>query len=88
MCVAYGSNTPDVTFQFGPMIMRGVAARFFIVYELSREAREQGIAEVTRWMEAGQIKHEIAAHFGLDEIMQAHEALEDGRVIGKAIVTP
>jgi NADPH2:quinone reductase len=88
LCVAYGSNTPDVTFQFGPMIMCGVALRFFIVYELSREAREQGIADLTRWMKAGQIKHEIAAHFGLDQIVQAHEALEQGRVTGKVIVAP
>ena len=88
LCVAYGSNTPDVTLQFGPMIMRGVAVRFFIVYELSREAREQGIADLTRWMEAGQIKHEIAAHFGLDQIVQAHEALEQGSAIGKVIITP
>ncbi len=88
LCVAYGSNTPDVTFQFGPMIMCGVALRFFIVYELSREAREQGIADHTRWMKAGQIKHEIAAHFGLDQIVQAHEALEQGRVTGKVIVAP
>ena len=88
LCVAYGSNTPDVTFQFGSMIMRGVSVRFFIVYELSREAREQGIADLTRWMEAGQIKHEIAMHFRLDDIVQAHEALEQGRVTGKVIVTP
>jgi NADPH:quinone reductase len=88
LCVAYGSNTPDVTFQFGPMIMRGVSVRFFIVYELSREAREQGVADLTRWMEAGQIKHEIAMRFRLDDIVQAHETLEQGKVIGKVIVTP
>jgi NADPH:quinone reductase-like Zn-dependent oxidoreductase len=39
-------------------------------------------------MEAGQVKHEIAAHFGLDQIVQAHEAVEQGSVIGKVIVTP
>src|SRR5688572_27244584 len=88
LCVAYGSNTPDVTFQFGPMIMRGVSVRFFIVYELSREAREQGVRDLTRWMEAGQIKHEIAMRFRLDDIVQAHETLEQGKVIGKVIVTP
>jgi NADPH2:quinone reductase len=88
LCVAYGSNTPHLTFQFGPMIMRGVSVRFFIVYELSREAREQGVADLTRWMEAGQIKHEIAMHFRLDDIVQAHETLEQGKVIGKVIVTP
>ena len=82
------SNTPDVTLQFGPMIMRGVAIRFFIVHELSRQAREQAVAGLTRWMEAGQIKHEIAAHFGLEQIVRAHEALEQGTAPGKVIVTP
>jgi NADPH:quinone reductase len=88
LCVAYGSNTPEVTFLFGAMNTRGVCVRFFIVYELSREARDQGITDLKRWIEAGQIKHEIAAHFPLDDIVQAHEAVEQGRFNGKVIVSP
>lgn len=88
LCVAYGSNTPDATFQFGPMIMRGAAVRFFIVYELSRQARERGVADLTAWLEASELKHQIADHYRLDDIVAAHEAVEGGKVIGNVIVTP
>lgn len=87
LVVAYGSNVPDVAFQFGPMIMRGAAVRFFIVYELSREARERGVADVTRWMASSKLKHEIGGRFPLEEIVAAHEAIESGEVVGNVIVT-
>jgi NADPH2:quinone reductase len=87
-CVAYGSNAPDVSFGFGPMILRGAAVRFFIVYELSEEHRRRGIADLTGWLEAGRLSHAVAARYPLDEIAAAHEAVETGSAIGKVIVTP
>jgi NADPH2:quinone reductase len=88
LCAAYGSNAPDVTFAFWPMILSGVAVRFFIVYELPAKARQQAIADLTRWLTAGRLIHRIAATYPLEQIAQAHEAVEQGRVIGNVIVTP
>ncbi|HEX2135946.1 MAG TPA: NADPH:quinone reductase, partial [Microvirga sp.] len=88
LCVAYGSNTPEIKLQFGPMIMSGAAVRFFIVYELPPTARQQGIADLTRWLEAGQIRHSIAAEYPLEQIVEAHEAVEQGTVTGNVIVRP
>jgi NADPH:quinone reductase len=88
LCVAYGSNTPEIKLQFGPMIMSGAAVRFFIVYELPLSARQQGIGDLTRWLEAGQIRHSIAAEYPLERIVEAHEAVEQGTVIGNVIVRP
>jgi NADPH2:quinone reductase len=88
LCIAYGSNAPEVAFGFGPMILRGAAVRFFIVYELSEEHRRRGIADLTGWLGAGRLSHAIAARYKLDEIAAAHEAVETGSAIGKVIVTP
>ena len=88
LCVVYGSNAPEVTFEFGPMIMSGAAVRFFIVYELPPEARRSGIIDLTRWMQAGSIRHAIAAEFPLDDIAAAHEAVERAGLIGNVIVAP
>jgi NADPH2:quinone reductase len=38
LCAAYGSNSPQATFDFGLMILSGAAVRFFIVYELSAQS--------------------------------------------------
>jgi NADPH2:quinone reductase len=87
-CVAYGSNAAEVAFGFGPMILRGAAVRFFIVYELSEEHRQKGIADVTAWLQAGRLSHAIAARYPLDQIAAAHEAVENASVTGKVLVTP
>ena len=42
LCAAYGSNGPAATLQFGPSIMRGIAVRWFIVYELDAAQRAPG----------------------------------------------
>jgi NADPH:quinone reductase len=88
LCVAYGSNAAEATLAFGPMILRGAAVRFFIVYELSPPARAQGIRDLTRWMEDGRLQHAIGATLPLDRTIDAHEMLEQGRVVGNVVVTP
>ncbi len=88
LCVAYGSNAPEVSFAFGPMIMSGAAVRFFIAYELSRQARERGVSDLTRWLENGLLRHTIAARLPLERTAEAHELVEQGRVIGNVIVEP
>lgn len=88
LCVVYGANAPQATFSFGPMIMSGAALRFFIVYELSPEARRKGVEDLTRWLEEGRLRHTIAATLPLERTAEAHELVEGGRVIGNVIVQP
>lgn len=88
VCAAYGSNTAQATFDFGPMIMSGAAVRFFIVYELAQGPRERGIQDVTRWLEQGRLQHHIATRLPLAETVQAHELVEQGAAIGNVVVQP
>jgi NADPH:quinone reductase len=82
LCVVYGTNGREVSYAFGPMIMAGVAVRFFIVYELAPGVRREGIGQLTGWLERGLVRHTIAARFPLDAIAEAHEAVERGSVMG------
>ena len=88
LCVVYGSNAPSASLEFGPMILSGAAVRFFIVYELSAEARERGVADLTRWLEQGRLRHAIGAVLPLESTAEAHELVEAGRVIGNVVVVP
>jgi NADPH2:quinone reductase len=88
LCAAYGSNSPQATFDFGPMILSGAAVRFFIVYELPPKARIQGIQDLTRWMDEGRLQHAIGASLPLGQTIEAHERIEQGTVIGNVVVTP
>jgi NADPH2:quinone reductase len=86
LCAAYGSNSAQVPFEFGPMIMSGAAVRFFIVYELAPEARARGIADVTKWLEGQRLHHTIAAVLPLERAVEAHEQVEQGRAIGNVVL--
>ena len=70
------------------MILSGAAVRFFIVYELPPAARAAGIRDLTLWLEEGRLQHAIAATRPLERTAEAHELLEQGKVIGNVIVTP
>jgi NADPH:quinone reductase-like Zn-dependent oxidoreductase len=39
-------------------------------------------------MEENRIRHRIAAEYPLERIAEAHEAVEQGRVIGNVVVKP
>ena len=88
LCTAYGSNAAQACFDFGPMILSGVAVRFFIVYELSKDARERGVSDLTRWMEEGRLNHAVAMTLPLERTAEAHELLEKGKVIGNIVLQP
>ncbi|WP_137176627.1 NADPH:quinone reductase [Roseomonas sp. AR75] len=87
LCVCYGSGKPEMALAFGPMIMSGAAIRFFIVYELSVAAREQGLAQLGFWLEGGQLAHAVGATLPLDRIAEAHEMVERGAVMGNVVLT-
>ena len=87
LCAVYGSDAQEIRMDFGPMLFRGIALRFFLVYALAAGPRRQAIADITRWMEEGRIAHPPVRHFPLSAIAEAHEAMEKGAIIGKALLT-
>ena len=44
--------------------------------------------DLTLWLEKGRLQHAIAATLPLERTAEAHERLEQGKVIGNVIVTP
>ena len=85
--VVYGSNKPEFTLPFGPMIVKNLTAAFFIVYELSPAQRREGVAYVNSRLAMGQLKTRIAAKFPLAKIVEAHQAVESGKAIGNVVLT-
>ncbi|MBX6742250.1 MAG: NADPH:quinone reductase [Acetobacteraceae bacterium] len=86
ICVAYGANQAAATLEFGPAILKGIAVRFFIVYELTEAQRRTAIGALTTWLERGLLQHAIAARLPLADCARAHEASEQGRHIGNIVL--
>ena len=84
--VVYGSGKPEIAVPFYPAIVKNVRVRFFIVYNLSAGDRAAAIAQLTRWLEHGCLKHNIAARLPLAKIAEAHELVESGRAVGNVVI--
>ena len=86
ICAAYGANEATASVEFGAAILRGIALRFFIVYELTPAQRATAIGALTPWLERGLVRHAVAARLPLSECVRAHEAVEAGRHIGNLVL--
>lgn len=84
--VVYGSGRPDIAVPFFPAILKNVRVRFFIVYNLTREDRQAAIAQLTEWLARGQLAHKVALRLPLEQIAQAHEAVERGTALGNVVL--
>jgi NADPH:quinone reductase len=84
--VVYGTG-PQVQFPGSFCLVNNITVKFMIVYELTPDARARAVADITRMLEADRLIHNVAARFALDQIVAAHEAVEQGRAIGNVVVT-
>ena len=85
-CAVYGANGPSAEIAFGPSIMKGIAFRFFIVYELDAAQRAAALGALNGWLEAGLVRHAVAARVPLAECAAAHRAVQEGKYIGNVVL--
>jgi NADPH:quinone reductase len=82
----YGSSAPQATIPFQFLLQNSIALRFFLVYELHKDARDRATAEVNEMLVRGELIHNVAQTFALDDIAAAHEAVESGKAMGNVVV--
>lgn len=84
--VVYGSDRPAAEVAFMPAILRNVCLQFFIVYNLSADARNRAISGVNRLLEAGVLRHRIAEQLPLEQCAEAHRLVEERTAIGNVVL--
>jgi NADPH2:quinone reductase len=85
--VCYGSNPPaDIPVSFRPMLFNSFTLSFFLVYELTPEDRMACLDALTHMLKHNLLIHTIAAEYSLAQVVQAHEAVESGKLIGNVVV--
>lgn len=85
-CVVYGSGAPTMQLPFFPLIARNLQLRFFIVYHLAPADRVRAVQTLTRMLQRGALRHNVAARLPLAESAAAHELVESGRAAGNVVV--
>ena len=85
--VSYGSNAyVDIPIPYRMLLFNSISLHFFLVYELSTADRRAAVQGLTSMMRSGQLIHTVGGRWRLDEIAAAHEAVEEGKLIGNAVV--
>jgi NADPH2:quinone reductase len=86
--VVYGSNRRgDIPVNYDFSLVRSLALRFFLVYDLLPAERRETVDALDRLLREGKLSHLIAPAYGLDDIVAAHEAVESGRTLGNVVIT-
>ena len=76
--VIYGSNAPELTLPFRPLIMGFATLYFFIVYRLPADILHRTTTAITGLLAREDLKHPQAAIYPLEQIVDAHERVERG----------
>ena len=85
--VCFGSNNPgEVPITFRPLLFGSITLKFFLVYDLSPEDRAWCLRRLGELLEQNALKHTLAAKFKLADIALAHEAVEQGRLMGNVVI--
>jgi NADPH2:quinone reductase len=85
--VVYGTGrlVAEIPAQF--LLTSAISIKFIFVYELTAAERESAIHTITAMIEAKRLVHNVALTFPLEQIVAAHEAVEQGLASGNVVIT-
>jgi len=85
--VAYGSDADaNPRIPFYVFMQKDILLRMAILYDMPMPMLDRAGSALVKLLEAGQLKHQIAARFPLERIAEAHEMQESGRTMGKILL--
>jgi NADPH2:quinone reductase len=67
-------------------MQKNLTVRIVFAYTMPESAKAAAAADVTRALEEGALKPRIGARMPLDQVADAHEAVEQGSVIGNIVL--
>lgn len=85
--IAYGIAGPELMLPAQFFLSSAIKLEFFLVYELSDAERAAAVTAINDALKSGKLIHRVEPRkFGLDDIVAAHEAVEQGAV-GNVVMT-
>lgn len=85
--VVYGIGGAEAPLPAPFCLFSSATVKFFLVYELTAAERAAAVAGVNAMLAAGRLHHAIGLTLPLEQIAEAHEAVEQGRVMGNVVLT-
>jgi NADPH:quinone reductase-like Zn-dependent oxidoreductase len=69
-----------------PLLRNAVTLRWVYLYRLPQALKDEAVRDIGAALAAGALHPHIGAAFALDRVAEAHDLLDSGALIGKAIV--
>jgi NADPH:quinone reductase len=83
---SYMSSPFQGAFPFVPLMVNCITIQCVLVYTMSEQAHLDAIRDTTACLEAGRYLTHVGARFKLNQLVEAHEAQDSGKVIGKILI--
>ncbi|HEY2532926.1 MAG TPA: NADPH:quinone reductase [Xanthobacteraceae bacterium] len=84
--VIYGTGASPLEIPGMFLLRNAVTLQFIYVYELTAPERTAAVTAITRCLERATLLHAVGMTFALDDTVAAHEAVEQGKVLGNVVV--
>ena len=84
---AYASmSVPEAPLPFYPLLSTGPSIQIVACFTVPEADKIQGAKDISSWMAADQLQHNIGATYALEEIIIAHQSVENGLLTGGAVL--
>ncbi len=85
--VVYGNSTPEATIPSQYFLQSLITIRYFLVYELTQAERDAAVSGINRMLENKTLMNNVALALPLNDIVAAHEAVEQSKALGNVVVS-
>jgi len=85
--VVYGTGSAEAAIPAQFLLVNAIAIRFIFVYELTADERAAAVSAINRMLENKTLINNVALTMPLDDIVAAHEAVEQGKAMGNVVIT-
>ena len=85
--VVYGTGSAEAQIPAQFLLVNAIALKFVYIYELTAEERAAAVSAINRMLENKTLIDNVALTLPLDDIVAAHEAVEQGKAAGNVVVT-
>lgn len=86
MVVIYGTGSAESAVPLMFFLRNAITLKFIYVYELDAAERAAALGAIAHAIDAGALLTNVGATFALSDIVAAHEAVEQGKVLGNVVV--
>ena len=84
---AYGSMADmEPKLPFYNLMFKGTKIDTFLIYSINQNFRKELIDGLSKMLNENSLKHMVTRTFSIDNIIEAHEAMESGNIIGNIVV--